>query len=182
MTNFVFVTHSTGKLSEAERILGRKLDHRGIDLPEIQAVDVEAVVIFKAKEAYAQLNQPVLIEDTGLYIEAWNGLPGALIKWFVERLHVTGICQLMESTSNRQAWAKTVVATYDGLAEPRLFTGQVDGHIALTPAGTGGFGWDPLFIPTGSNKTFAEMSAEEKDAFSMRRQAFEAMAADYNRL
>lgn len=175
MTLFALVTQSEGKLMEFERILNRKLELCWLDLPEIQAIDVEEVVTHKVKQAYEAWGKPVMIEDTGLCIDAWNGLPGALIKWFVNTVGGDGICHMMSEFSDRRALAKTVIATYDGQTTPRLFVGEVEGSIALAPAGTGGFGWDAIFIPTGVKKTFAEMSPKEKDAYSMRRQALERM-------
>lgn len=178
MTSFVFVTQSTNKLAEAQRILNTKLERYDLDLPEVQAVEVEEVVKHKALYAYEALGgKPVIIEDTGLFIEAWNGLPGALIKWFVKRVGVAGICQMLQSFPNRKAWAETIVATYDG--QLQIFRGKVEGSIALSPAGEGGFGWDSVFIPAESAKTFAQMAPAEKDKYSMRRQAFEAMAGYY---
>lgn len=180
---FVFVTGSSGKLREAERILGYKLEHHNIELPEIQSVEVEQVVTFKVMRAFSEVGRPVLIEDTGLFIEAWNGLPGALIKWFVKCVEVSGICRMLKDFPDRRAWAKTVVATYDGKTEPTLFTGVVEGQIALTPAGKGGFGWDRIFIRDEDNaarKTFGEMSDEEKDRCSMRHRAFKKMLAHYS--
>jgi non-canonical purine NTP pyrophosphatase (RdgB/HAM1 family) len=175
---FTFVTQPPNKVAEAERILNIKLKHAALDLPEIQAVSVEEVITEKAKYAYEALGgKPVIVEDTGLFIEAWNGLPGALVKWFVKHVGDTGICTMLDgfSTSTRRAWATTIVATYDG--QIKLFTGKVQGRIALAPAGEGGFGWDKIFIPDGASRTFGEMTASEKDAYSMRRLAFEAMLA-----
>jgi non-canonical purine NTP pyrophosphatase (RdgB/HAM1 family) len=181
MMPFIFVTGSTNKVAEAERILRFKLEHRQIDLPEIQAVDVEEVITYKAKYAYSVLDKkPVMIEDTGLYIEAWNGLPGALVKWFIEKIGDTGICEMMHSFTNKNAWARTAVATYDG--ELKIFSGEVRGRIADTPIGNEGFGWDRLFIPAGSDKTFGEMLPEEKDRYSMRRIGLEQMAAFYSKI
>jgi non-canonical purine NTP pyrophosphatase (RdgB/HAM1 family) len=181
MMPFIFVTGSANKVTEAERVLQVKLEHCQLDLPEIQAVDIEDVVSYKAKYAYKILDKkPVMIEDTGLYFEAWNGLPGALIRWFLERIGDTGICKMMLEFPNRNAWAKTAVATYDG--KLNIFYGEVRGSIAKTPAGDGGFGWDSLFIPTGSTKTFAEMVPKEKDRYSMRRKALEQMVAHYSKL
>jgi non-canonical purine NTP pyrophosphatase (RdgB/HAM1 family) len=179
MMSFIFVTGSAHKIAEAERILGVKVENSRIDLPEIQAVELEEVVKYKAQYAYEALGKkPVIIEDTGLFIEAWNGLPGALVKWFVERMGGAGICKMMQEFPNKRALAKTIVATYDG--ELHLFTGAVEGQIAATPTGKEGFGWDELFIPKGEIKTFAEMSGHEKDKYSMRRLAFEALMAHYS--
>ena len=181
MIQFTFVTSSDKKVSEVERILHTKLAHRNLDLPEIQTVNIEDVVSYKAKYAYTLLHEkPVIIEDTGLYFEAWNGLPGALIKWFIERVGDTGICNMMHDFANKKAWAKTAVATYNG--KLTVFEGEVRGRIAEIPLGDKGFGWDRLFIPDGSDKTFGQMLPHEKDKYSMRRMAFEKMISHYSSL
>jgi non-canonical purine NTP pyrophosphatase (RdgB/HAM1 family) len=117
-----------------------------------------------------------LIEDTGLYIAAWDGLPGALVKWFVQRVGVQGICQMLQAFTDRRAWAESILAVHDG--QLRTYRGRIEGSIAVEPAGDAGFGWDPIFIPLGAEKTFGEMAPAEKDQYSMRRLAFEAMAAN----
>ena len=121
-----------------------------------------------------------MIEDTGLYIEAWNGLPGALVKWFLSSVGTSGICRMMEGFPDRRARARTIVATYDGRVRPLIFVGEVEGQIAFAPTGEAGFGWDKVFIPVGETKTFGEMTPEEKDRYSMRRQALEKMLAYYS--
>ena len=176
---FIFVSHSPEKVAEVENILGVTLERRSIDLPEIQAVEVADVVGIKAQVAYSQLeNQAVMIEDTGLYFEAWNGLPGALITWFLERMGPDGICQMMSSFSDRRAYAEAIVATYDG--ELRVFSGRVEGRVAVRPAGERGFGWDSIFIPESADKTFAEMTVSEKNDYSMRRLAFQKLLSYYS--
>ncbi|NET33820.1 MAG: non-canonical purine NTP pyrophosphatase [Cyanothece sp. SIO1E1] len=170
----IFVTGSSSKRTEAKRILGFELQHCDLDLPEIQAVELEDVIMRKATFAYEALkHKPVLVEDTGLFIEAWNGLPGALIKWFMERVGVAGICKMADAFPSRKALAKTVIGIYDG--QLQVFSGEIEGRISSVPRGETGFGWDKIFIPNGSEKTFAEMSPEEKDKYSMRRLAFEAL-------
>lgn len=141
-----------------------------IDLPEIQAVDVRAVIEAKAKAAYAKAKQPVIVEDTGLSFEAWNGLPGALITWFLQSVGVVGICTMLNGFKSRKATAETCIGYYDGV-EFSLFCGRTDGSIADVPRGTGGFGWDSLFVPDGYAETFAELATEQKTAFSMRTEA-----------
>jgi non-canonical purine NTP pyrophosphatase (RdgB/HAM1 family) len=176
----VFVTQSLDKVAEARRILGDAIEHRALVLPEIQAVDLEPVVELKARDAYRALGgRPVLVEDTGLFIDAWNGLPGALAKWFVERVGPGGLCAMMASFANRTAWAVTLAGTYDG--ELRLFPGRVRGRIAVAPSGSAGFGWDSVFIPDGSDRTYAELAGADKDRLSMRRIALEAVRAHHGR-
>ena len=174
--SLTFVTGSAAKHAEAERILGTPLRRVALDLPETQEIRVAAVVEAKALAAWEALGHtPVLVEDTGLAFDAWDGLPGALVKWFVGSVGVNGICRMLDGFGSRAATATTVVAVFDGTL--RTFEGSVRGHVAPRPAGSGGFGWDALFIPDGAEHTYAEMDAAEKDRHSMRRLAFEAAAA-----
>lgn len=173
MHTFLFVTHSQKKLAEAERYLGRKLQHYGLDLPELQSVDVEEVAVHKVKYAYGVLRRPVMVDDTGLYIDAWNGLPGALVKWFMQRSGDRGICEMMHGFEERTARAKTVLATYNG--ELNIYVGIVEGTIATEPRGHNGYSWETIFIPSGSDRTLAEMELDEKDQYSVRHLAFEAL-------
>jgi non-canonical purine NTP pyrophosphatase (RdgB/HAM1 family) len=169
-----FITSSANKLAEVARILGRTLERASLQLEEIQAIDLEPVVRHKAHQAYGHLGRPVLVEDTGLALAAWNGLPGALIKWFLASLGTDGICKLLRGESNRAATATTLFAYYDG-TDVRVFSGTVQGLVPEMPRGTNGFGWDAIFQPQGSSQTFAEMTPEEKDRFSMRRLALEQL-------
>ncbi|MBI3796416.1 MAG: non-canonical purine NTP pyrophosphatase [Deltaproteobacteria bacterium] len=169
-----FITSSANKLVEVERILGHPLAQASLPLEEIQAIDLETVVRHKAHQAFSLLGRPVLVEDTGLAFAAWNGLPGALVKWFLMALGLGGICKLLRGETHRAATATTLFGYYDG-SEDRLFAGTVSGIIPEAPRGTRGFGWDAIFQPLGSDRTFAEMTPEEKDHFSMRRLALEQL-------
>ncbi|MBI3248385.1 MAG: RdgB/HAM1 family non-canonical purine NTP pyrophosphatase [Deltaproteobacteria bacterium] len=169
-----FITGNADKLAEVERMLGRSVAHEALALEEIQALDLESVARHKARQAYALLQRPVLVEDTGLALAAWNGLPGALVKWFLVTVGAAGLCRLLQSESNRAATAMTVFAYCDDV-QLCVFAGTIDGVIAETPRGNGGFGWDAIFRPHGSEHTFAEMTLEEKDRFSMRRLAVEQL-------
>jgi len=177
MERFTFVTHSQQKLADAERFLGMKLLHYNLDLPEIQSVDVEEVAAHKVKTAHEALKRPVLVEDTGLYLDAWSGLPGALVKWFVQRVGDKGICEMLGQAENRHAWVKTVIATYD--TRLHLFSGTLEGEIARQPRGANVYGFNTLFIPYGSQKTLAEMTPDERQQFSMRRLAFQELIQYY---
>ena len=169
-----FITSNTDKVREVERILGCSIVQVSFPLEEIQAIDLEVVVTHKARQAYAHLGRPVLVEDAGLAFTAWNGLPGALIKWFLQALGPEGLCKLLHGETDRTATAMTLFAGYDGI-RLHLFSGVVAGVIPQAPRGTGGFGWDVIFQPLGSDRTFAEMAPAEKDRFSMRRLALEQL-------
>lgn len=170
------ITGNPNKVRECERILGIALAHEALRLQEIQALDPAPVVQHKANTAYATLGRPVLVEDTSLTFEAWNGLPGALIAWFVDSVGVGGLCRMLETETNRAATATSVLG-YRDVHGLRTFSGTVHGRIADRPRGEKGFGWDAIFEPHGSRRTFAEMAATEKDSFSMRRKALEALNA-----
>jgi non-canonical purine NTP pyrophosphatase (RdgB/HAM1 family) len=170
----LFVSSNAGKAREVEAILGRPIAQLDLDLPEVQALDVEVVVRQKALAAFAAAGRPVVVEDTGLYLDALNGLPGALVRWFLVTIGPAGICGLIPAGATREATARSAVALCAGDAV-EVFTGETRGEIASQPAGTGGFGWDPIFIPSGAARTFAEMDAAEKHHYSMRRRALERL-------
>ena len=168
----IFATGNHQKLKEFEKILGIKLNHSDLDLDEIQSIEVEEVAKHKAKQAYDLLKEPVIIEDTGLYFEELNGLPGALVKFFVKKLTLEKICSLVKE--NRKAKAITCIAYFDG-ENLKTFIGETKGKIAEEPRGTNGFGWDPIFIPEGYDKTFAELTDEEKTSKFMRKEAIKKL-------
>src|SRR5262249_22421226 len=91
-----FITSSENKLQEVERLLGQQLSGTNVALDEIQDIALEPVVVHKVRQAYAQVQRPVLVEDTGLTFAAWNGLPGALVKWFLTALGTEGLCRLLQ--------------------------------------------------------------------------------------
>jgi len=169
-----FATGNKNKLQEVNNILESPLEQIEIDLDEIQATEVEDVVKKKAEEAFKQTGKPVLVEDTGLYFEALNGFPGALIKWLLDSIGNEGIVNLLSTKENRKAYAKTVFGYFNG-KETHLFVGKLEGVIPTKIQGDNGFGWDPLFIPEGSDKSFAEMSSGEKNKISMRKMALKQL-------
>lgn len=169
-----FATSNRGKLREAAAILGLPIEQIDVDLAEIQALDVEVVVREKAIAAYRATGKPALVDDTGFYVEAWHGLPGALVRWFVQTVGPAGICRMLDGVASRAVVARTAVALFDG-SETIVSSGEVRGEVLPAPIGAGGFGWDAIFRPEGSDKTFAEMGDEEKNAHSMRRIALEGL-------
>ena len=169
----IFVTSNDDKRREAARILGVELQAESPDVPEIQALDLSEVAAEKARAARRALGgpaSPVLVEDSGLIVEAWNGLPGAFTKWFMTAVGNEGICSMLRDGLPREARAVCVVA----IARPEsveVFPGEVTGILAKAPRGEGGFGWDAIFIPEGESRTYAEMGGE-KHADSHRARAF----------
>ena len=170
----MFVTSRAEKAQEAER-LGFRIERLDLDLPEPQALDPSEIVQEKARAAYRILSRPVVVEDSGLAIRAWGGFPGALVKWLEQSAGVGALARMLDAFPDRAATAVCAIAFCDG-SEVLTARGESQGSIAASPRGGRGFGWDVLFVPEGSDRTFAEMAGDEKDRVSHRRRAWEALA------
>lgn len=169
-----FITGNPSKAEQLARHLDYPVEHRKIDLPEIQSLDLREIVEHKAREAYRQVGTPVLVEDTSLIFHALGKLPGPLIKWFLTELDNEGLCQLLNGYADRSATASVCVGLYDG-TELHIFEGERKGTIAESPRGERNFGWNPIFIPEGYTKTWGEMDLEEQKETSMRRIALKKL-------
>ena len=165
-----FITGNIAKFNEVKEFLP-ELQQLDINLPEIQELDAYTVVTAKLKEAQKHIEKGTefIIEDTSLYIEEMNLLPGTFIKWFLESLGVDGIWNLVKKFDSTKAYAKTIIGYVDRDANIHYFEGIIEGNI-VEPRGVG-FGWNSLFQVKGSMKNFAEMNNQEKKIFSMRAKA-----------
>lgn len=171
----LLVTSNHNKAREAAEILGVELRTVALDLPEMQDLDVARVAAVKAaaaREVLEDPDSPVLVEDSGLVVGAWNGLPGALTKWFLASVGNEGLLKMLLGEDDRSARAvcAVAVATSDSV---RVFVGEVGGSIAHEPRGVEGFGWDPIFVPEGYTQTYAELGPR-KHQVSHRARAFHA--------
>lgn len=138
-------------------------------------MNLQEIVEDKAHRAFEIVHKPVLVEDVSLSFTALKALPGPLIKWFFETLGNDGLCQMLDVFDDRSALAEVEFAICDSNGV-HTFGGSMEGTIATSPRGKMGFGWDPIFIPQGYDKTWAEMPDDEKHATSMRKMALEKMA------
>jgi inosine triphosphate pyrophosphatase len=161
----IFITGNQHKADHLARLLGISLDHRKIDLDEIQSVSLDAIVTHKVKQAYALAGRPVLVEDVALGFNVLSGLPGPFIKFFVETEDgLEKLCRMLDGFTDRRARAECVFGYYDG-RQLTLLRGGLDGSIATHPRGDGGFGWDKIFCPEGyGDKTRAELILEQSNA------------------
>ena len=170
-----FVTGNSNKVREAVAILGVPLEEVKVDgLIEIQTQDIEELVYHKCQQAYDSLKCSVLVEDSGLLFNAWDGLPGSLIKWFECTVGCKGMLKMLQTFEDRSAIAVSCFAIYDG-TDITIARGEVEGSIATEIRGNRGFGWDVIFIPEGYGKTYAEMKSEEKNTMSHRKNALEKL-------
>lgn len=161
-----FITGSKSKFAEVQKIIPY-IQHIDLDLPEIQEIDPKKIIAAKLTVAYNYKKIPCMVEDTSLYFSAFNGLPGPLIKWFIKTIGLKGLFKFISTVKNRNAVAKTVIGYATSPDDMYYFEGEVKGTV-VKPRGPNGFGWDALFLPDGSKKTFGEMDLEEKMKYSMR--------------
>jgi non-canonical purine NTP pyrophosphatase (RdgB/HAM1 family) len=153
MSKLTFITGNAGKAKYLSGYFNLPVEHIKLDLHEIQSVDLKEVVEDKARRAYEIVKSPVLVEDVSLIFKGMKALPGPLIKWFLETLGNEGLCKLVDGLGTRDALAEVQFAICDE-SGVQIFSGSKDGTIASTPRGEMGFGWDPIFIPTGYDKTW----------------------------
>ncbi len=174
MKKIKFITSNKGKFEELKKMFenrGIKLKMLSLDLPEIQEVDAKKIIEEKLLVAKKMGYRNIIVEDTSLYISALKNLPGPLIKWFLRALGPGGIFNLVKDAKNKNAKAKTMIGFLDSKGKAYFFEGVVLGKV-VSPKGKSGFGWDFIFAPKGSKKTFAQMTKEEKNKISMRKKAF----------
>ncbi|MCY4020212.1 MAG: hypothetical protein OXG39_12470 [Chloroflexi bacterium] len=173
-------TTNRNKLEEFRRILpDYEIVGVKLDIEEIQSLDPYKVVRHKAIEAFkANGYNPILVEETSLSCRGLNGRPGTYIKDFSEDIEMRRmIAEIWLQGRDRGAVATVLIAVFDG-GEVHMRQGNTAGSIAETLRGTDGFGWDDMFVPAGQALTFAEMGAVDKDRYSMRRKALEALRDD----
>lgn len=172
MKPILFVTGNKNKVIEAQKILEYPLEIADIDLDETQSLDINEVITKKAEAAYAILKKPLIVEDVGLYVKAWNGFPGPFIKF----LHISGnnsyemILKMLESFSDKTIEVKALIGYHDG-EKVQIFEGSFNGQL-VEKRGEHGWGFDQFVIPDGHDKTFGEMEGELKHRISHRAKAF----------
>ena len=170
-----FVTTNAGKAREVQEALHWPVSQVSLELQELQSLDLEQIVLHKLEQARQAIATPVLVEDTALRFLGWGGLPGPFVKYFLERLGVQGMVAALAPAGDWRAEAITGLGLWDA-AGAHYFEGRVAGTI-VAPAGSLGFGWDPIFRPEGALRTFGEMPLREKLDCSMRGQALRKLAA-----
>jgi inosine triphosphate pyrophosphatase len=191
-SEIIFVTSNKGKLDEAKAILsGINVVNNNFNLPELQG-EPEEIVKEKLKLAYNHLKNPVIVEDTSLFIDAFSsdllissfgssvnyGLPGPYIKHFISKMGVDKLSKLIILSGETKAIASCIFGYMDK-DKIKLFKGEITGRI-VAPRGINGFGWDSIFQPDGYNKTFAEMGVK-KNQISHRKLALEKMRSFFEK-
>ena len=173
---YVLVTCNRGKLAEALRLAGPGLAAVAIDLPEIQSLDLLAVLRHKGEEAWHRLRRPLVVEEAGLDLAALGGFPGPLVKWMLEAAGAATIARTALALGDARAVARAALY-YRDPDRTLIAEGSSAGTLVLPARGHHGFGWDPVFQPAGHDRTFGEFAGPEKDALSHRGQAWRRLLA-----
>lgn len=177
-----FVSGNKNKLRELSDIFNEnfkdiEIKQLDIDLPELQGLpeDIVKGKLKLALEKAKKLEGPVLVEDTSLCFNAYGGLPGAYIKYFLKAIKPEGLYKMVCAFKDHTAYAQSIYGLQKNTkSEPHLFIGKTDGEI-VSPKGDNNFGWDPCFKPKGFKQTYAEMEEEQKNKISHRGKSTVAM-------
>ncbi len=175
------ITVVTGNKNKAAEVAAffagiTEVSHIFFNCIEPQSDSISEIAKVKAQQAYAALRIPLIVDDTGLFIEALAGFPGPYAAYVQDSIGNTGILRLMDGIQNRRAYFATSIAYIDDNGI-QTFEGRVDGEITDSPRGTDGFGYDPVFAI--GNCTLAEMNMEEKNTVSHRARALFAFREWY---
>ncbi|MGV9103090.1 MAG: XTP/dITP diphosphatase [Promethearchaeia archaeon] len=170
----VLVTQNKHKVKELTPLFGRydvEFETSSLEKKEVRSQSVEVIARKAAKFAYDSLKCPVVLDDTGFYIDYLNGFPGAYAAFVLDTVGTAGILKLMEDATNRNARFVTCVGYYNG-DQTKTFKGVMEGRIGTKEAGGRGFGYDPVFIPEGFERTYAQLGFSQKVKISHRTRAF----------
>lgn len=192
MIKIVFATNNKNKIKEVQKLLPSNIELIGLkdigcedDIPETQHT-IKGNSIQKVNYINSKYNLDCFADDTGLEISALNGDPGVLSARYAgsernSKKNIEKVLKNLNNIKNRNARFKTVIAlSYKG--EILTFEGVCEGVISDEIQGDGGFGYDPIFKPKGINKTFAELSFDEKNKISHRAIAIKKLIDYFNKL
>ncbi len=161
---------------------GYQLEHIKTTYPEIQADTIEETIVPGLRWLTERYHQPIMIDDSGLFIDALKGFPGVYSAYVFKTVGCDGILRLMKGVENRSARFECCIGFLIPGNEPFIARGVSKGTISEVKAGIGGFGYDPVFIPEGYTKTFAQLDIPEKNKISHRGRAIDAFLKELPKL
>lgn len=176
-----FASTNQNKFLEVQSILAVHnipVDFAQISLVEIQSDSLDEIAKEKAKSAFTQVGKPVIVEDDGLFIDSLKGFPGQYSSFAFKSIGNEGILKLIAESTNRKASFRSLIAFYDG-NHMSVSEGRIDGRISEKIT-EGGWGYDPIFIPAGTDLTFAQLK-ENKNEYSHRKKALDNFASWYSK-
>jgi XTP/dITP diphosphohydrolase len=182
METLTFASSNQNKFLEVQSILSIRnitIDFSKIHLVEIQSDSLEEIAREKAKTAFAKVRRQVIVEDDGLFIDSLGGFPGQYSSFVFRTIGNGGILKLLAGSAKRSAYFSSLIAFYNGISLS-ISEGRVNGRISdrITE---GGWGYDPIFLPDGTDLTFAELN-KSKNEYSHRKRALEKFVQWYLKL
>ena len=183
LIDFYFATGNKHKVEEADNVLAahnisvkqfedyEKIEIQHVNLEEITKTALSLIVIKTEKK--------VFVEDSGLFIHELNGFPGPYSSFVFETLGVEGILKLMTEAASRKAEFRSSVSFGSKGKILGTFSSVTEGTLTAAPRGESGFGFDPIFVPIWTSKTFAQMAIKEKNVYSHRAKALNKLALWY---
>lgn len=171
-SNIIFVTTNEDKFKEVSFVLskiGILVNWLKDEKEEIQSEDTSEIASRAGDMMYRKHAVPLIVEDTGLFVRSLRGFPGCFASYVYKTIGIQGLLKLLEG-KEREAYFVSSICYVQGSLK-KVFTGRLEGRIAEKEAGSSGFGFDPVFVPKGMNKTLAELTFEEKCAISHRAKA-----------
>ena len=181
MRTLYFVTSNKGKFLEAKeklRPFGFSVVQKDFGYPEIQAEKLEDVALQGITHVRKGFNEPFMLEDAGLFIEALHGFPGVYSKYVFFTIGLSGILRLLMGVKNRKAMFRSVYAYSEPGYKTIISVGKCNGTISIEQRGKYGFGYDPIFSPKGLRRTFGEMTTDEKNRYSHRSKALDKLISN----
>ena len=183
-----FATANVNKFNEARRVLaeyGIAVGMLRVKSLEIQSENLEEIASASAEDAFRRSKLPIIVEDAGLFIDTLKGFPGPYSAYVYKTIGNTGLLQIMKNAKERKAKFQSAIAYHSAdLDMPICFKGEISGEITLKEHRNktdGSFGFDPIFKPVNSDKTFAEMLIPEKNRHSHRAIALGKFAVWYKK-
>jgi XTP/dITP diphosphohydrolase len=181
-----FATNNINKFNEARKILVEYNVAMGmlrVKSLEIQSESLEEIAKASVEDAFKRVHLPIIVEDAGLFIHALDGFPGPYAAYTYKTIGNHGLLKLMRNVKNREAHFESVIAYLSAQTKtPICFHGRVDGLVTTEERrrdGKSGFGFDPIFQPSKSRRTFAEMAINAKNRHSHRAKAMRKFAEWY---
>ena len=170
-----FITGNSGKFREIQAVIP-EVQQLKLGVDEVQSLDPQVVIEHKLAQAASQQAGEFIVEDTSVILHCITPLPGTLIKWFEEGMGIARVADLVHRYDDHRATVRTTLGYRNAAGDTRYFAAEYRGTI-VSPRGSNGFGFDPVFIAEGQTKTNAELTSTEKNAFSARGRIARELAA-----
>ncbi len=161
---------------------GYDVEHIKTKYPEVQAETLEETIVPGLEWLMQRYQRPMFIDDSGLFVDALKGFPGVYSSYVFKTVGCDGILRLMKGIEDRRARFECCIGYLEPGGEPFIVRGVAHGSISQEMAGTGGFGYDPIFVPEGHTRTYAQIEVAEKNTMSHRGRAVAKFLEELPRL